>query len=293
MADLGTPDQRVISHDSTIDEHPRQRGALQREWSAPSLRLICFLAALFMISETATASLFLGQKFAAGDYPRSVAVADLNDDTVPDLVTANVYSDTVSVLLNLTAPPTECEFIGSLPRSTFMLAAFQDNTCENWSGISQPAENLQSAVLTKADLSFANLNGALLVNVTLTGASLDGASLVNTDMTNAILDSAIVTNAGMSFSNLSGADLSNADLTSADLSFATLTGTQYDEFTVFPSGKTYDIPPWGLDGGIEPWNAGMIPVPEPSYGLLLLCGALGLAGLAATRGEASEQRENG
>jgi hypothetical protein len=241
MADLGTPDQRVISHDSTIDEHPRQRGALQREWSAPSLRLICFLAALFMISETATASLFLGQKFAAGDYPRSVAVADLNDDTVPDLVTANVYSDTVSVLLNLTAPPTECEFIGSLPRSTFMLAAFQDNTCENWSGISQPAENLQSAVLTKADLSFANL---------------------------------------------SGADLSDADLTSADLSFATLTGAQYDEFTVLPSGNTCDIPPWGSDGGIEPWNAGMIPVPEPLYGLLLLCGALGLAGLAATRGEA-------
>ena len=94
MAGLGTPDQRVISHDSTIDEPPRQRG-----WSAPSLRLICFLATLFMISETATASLFPGQKFAAGDGPRSVAVADLNGDTIPDLVTANEYSDDVTVLL--------------------------------------------------------------------------------------------------------------------------------------------------------------------------------------------------
>jgi hypothetical protein len=238
MADLGTPDQRVISHDSTIDEHPRQRGALQREWSAPSLRLICFLAALFMISETATASLFPGQKFAAGNSPLFVAVADLDGDTVPDLVTANVYSDTVSVLLNLTAPPTECEFIGSLPRSTFMLAAFQDNTCENWSGISQPAENLQSAVLTKADLSFANL---------------------------------------------SGADLSDADLTSADLSFATLTGTQYDEFTVFPSGDTYDTPPWDLPNDSAPWDLAMEPAPEPSFGLMMMFGTMGLAGLAAMR----------
>jgi hypothetical protein len=154
------------------------------------------------------------------------------------------------------------------------------------SGVSQPADDLQSAVLTKADLSFSNLNGALLGNATLIGASFDGASLVNTNMSNANLDSAILTNALMSFSILSGADLSNADLTSADVSSATLTGAQYDEFTVFPSGNTYDIPPWGLDGGIEPWNAGMIPTPEPSFGLMLIVGALGLAGLAVMKGGA-------
>ena len=38
--------------------------------------------------------------FAAGDAPISVAVADLDGDSVPDLVTANGYgSDDVSVLL--------------------------------------------------------------------------------------------------------------------------------------------------------------------------------------------------
>ena len=37
--------------------------------------------------------------FAAGTRPFSVFVADLNADTVPDLVTANVSSNDVSVLL--------------------------------------------------------------------------------------------------------------------------------------------------------------------------------------------------
>jgi hypothetical protein len=62
-------------------------------------RITCCLAALFMMSETAAAALFLGQKFAVGDAPRSVAVADLDGDTVPDLVTANAVSHDVSVLL--------------------------------------------------------------------------------------------------------------------------------------------------------------------------------------------------
>jgi len=221
--------------------------------------------------------------FAAGNGPYSVAVADLNGDTMPDLVTANVNSGDVSVLLNLTAPPTECEFIGSLPRSTVMLAAFQDNTCENWSGISQPGEDLQSAVLTKADLSFSNLNGTVLANATLIGANLNGASLFNVNMSSANLDSAILTNADLSFANLDDANLVNADLTGADLSSANLTGALYDEFTIFPSGNTYDIPPWGLDGGISPWNAGMIPTPEPSLGLMLLFGSGALAGFASRR----------
>lgn len=40
---------------------------------------------------------------------------------------------------------------------------------------------------------------------------------------------------------------------------------------------------WGMDGGIEPWNAGMIPVPASSVGLLLLFGAMGLTGLSALK----------
>ena len=87
----------------------------------------------------------------------------------------------------------------------------------------------------------------------------------------------------MSFTDLGDANLVNADLTGADLSSADLSGAFYDENTIFPSGNTYDNPPWGLDGDIEPWFAGMIPAPEPSLGLMLLFGAGGLAGLSARR----------
>ena len=64
-----------------------------------ALYLIGCLAALALTSEPAAGALFPGQRFAAGDAPRSVAVADLDGDTVPDLVTANWASDDVSVLL--------------------------------------------------------------------------------------------------------------------------------------------------------------------------------------------------
>ncbi len=40
------------------------------------------------------------QSIDVGDHPDSVAVADLNGDGQPDLVTANFSSDDVSVLLN-------------------------------------------------------------------------------------------------------------------------------------------------------------------------------------------------
>jgi len=218
---------------------------------------------------------------------------DTDFDGVPDcldncpLVSNPGQEDTDGDLIGDACDPfpnDPCNFIGALPQSTAMLASFQNNSCENWSGVSQPADDLQSAVLTKTDLSFSSLNGTLLANGTLIGASLEGASLVNTNFSNTNLDSAILTSALMSFSNLSGANLSNADLTSADLSSATLIGAQYDESTVFPSGNLYEIPTWGLDGGSTPWDAGMVPVPEPSFGLMLLCGATGLIGLAAMRG---------
>jgi hypothetical protein len=43
--------------------------------------------------------------FGVGTYPRSVVTADLNGDGAFDLVTANVYSDNVSVLLNSVSLP--------------------------------------------------------------------------------------------------------------------------------------------------------------------------------------------
>jgi hypothetical protein len=41
----------------------------------------------------------LQQRFSVGDGPRAVAIADLNTDAIPDLITANGNSDDVSVLL--------------------------------------------------------------------------------------------------------------------------------------------------------------------------------------------------
>ena len=51
-----------------------------------------------------TASFAAQTTFATGIHPRSVAVADVNGDGKPDLIVANVGSNTVSVLLNTTAP---------------------------------------------------------------------------------------------------------------------------------------------------------------------------------------------
>jgi hypothetical protein len=55
--------------------------------------LIGFLAALVMASEAGAEALFPGQKYPAGNAPRSVAVADLDGDSDRDLVTANGTSE--------------------------------------------------------------------------------------------------------------------------------------------------------------------------------------------------------
>jgi len=81
---------------------------------------------------------------------------------------------------------------------------------------------------------------------------------------------------------LTEADLSGADLIAPDLTGAILTGATYDELTIFPSGNTYDAPPWGLDGGITPRDAGMVPVREPLVGGML--GVLALSRLDRWRG---------
>ena len=62
--------------------------------------LVFSLAALVMASEASACLLFSPPtNFSAGDSPVSVAVADLDSDTVPDLVTANFSGDDVTVLL--------------------------------------------------------------------------------------------------------------------------------------------------------------------------------------------------
>jgi trimeric autotransporter adhesin len=51
-----------------------------------------------------TPSFAAQQTFATGDEPFAVTAADVNGDGKPDLVVANIDDDTVSVLLNTTAP---------------------------------------------------------------------------------------------------------------------------------------------------------------------------------------------
>ncbi len=78
---------------------------IRSHWPARHLALMGFLAALVMASEVGAGGLFPSPKsFAAGDTPVSVAVADLDGDSVPDLVTANFSSDDVAVLINLPEP---------------------------------------------------------------------------------------------------------------------------------------------------------------------------------------------
>ncbi len=52
----------------------------------------------------ATPSFATQQTFATGNEPHSVTTADINGDGKPDLIVANYGDDTVSVLLNTTAP---------------------------------------------------------------------------------------------------------------------------------------------------------------------------------------------
>lgn len=181
-------------------------------------------------------------------------------------------------------PDEPCNFAGALPPSTSALAAFQNNSCEDWSGVFQITNSIQSTILTKADLSSSNLSGTIFINSALRGANLESAVLVNSRLENTDLNSAILRFSDLSFANLTGANLVNADLTSATVSSTVFTGVEYNENAIFPSGNTYDLPPWGLDGDISPWNAGMIPVPEPAVKLLLTFGIFAVASLVAWKG---------
>ncbi len=51
-----------------------------------------------------TPSFATQQTFATGSAPRSVTATDVNGDGKPDLIVANFGDNTVSVLLNTTAP---------------------------------------------------------------------------------------------------------------------------------------------------------------------------------------------
>jgi hypothetical protein len=45
------------------------------------------------------------REFVAGSHPLGVTVADVNNDNIPDLITANQHGGNVSVLLGTGEPP--------------------------------------------------------------------------------------------------------------------------------------------------------------------------------------------
>jgi hypothetical protein len=65
------------------------------------------------------------QTFATGHSPRSVVLADVNGDGRPDLVVANANDDTVSVLLNTTAPGAAASSFA--PRVDFLVGNCPDS----------------------------------------------------------------------------------------------------------------------------------------------------------------------
>ena len=65
-----------------------------------------FRPVIEVLEDRITPSVAFGPQasFAVGNEPSSIAVADFNGDNKPDLVTVSIQSDTLSVLLNTTAP---------------------------------------------------------------------------------------------------------------------------------------------------------------------------------------------
>ena len=157
----------------------------------------------------------------------------------------------------------DCGAIGPFPQSTPSLGVAEHHYCEDWALVSQPGADLRDSFLAKIDLSGATLNGGLLLRSDLSGADLSNASLFNAELGQAIL--------------------AGADLTSSDLSFAGLGGAFYDQHTLFPSGGNLESGSWGLPDDVAPWDLGMVPVPEPSFGWLLLAGSVALIGRARRR----------
>jgi hypothetical protein len=103
-----------------------------------------------------TASFAAHHDFATGTLPNSVVVADVNGDGKPDVIVANISSNTVSVLLNTTAPGA----------ATPSLAA-QHTFSTGSSPYSVTAADLNGD--GKPDLLVANFNGntvSVLLNVT-------------------------------------------------------------------------------------------------------------------------------
>lgn len=151
---------------------------------------------------------------------------------------------------------------------------------------------LSSADLFTADMASANLpstdlSSADLTNATLSGTTLSFANLTNANLTNSNLSAANLSFANLSNANLSGTNLSVAVLLSADFSLADLSSANFEGAdlsfafnlaTTTWSGvaPTYDATTDFTSTGFNAYEAGWTAVPEPSMGLLITTGIVGL-----------------
>ena len=112
------------------------------------------------LARGATPSFAAEQGFATGVNPRAVAVGDLNGDGRPDLTTANLNSNTVSVLLNTTLPgATTSTFAGKVDFATAAEPVAVTLTDVNGDG-----------KLDLAVVNFASNSISILLNTTAPGA---------------------------------------------------------------------------------------------------------------------------
>ena len=82
-----------------------KRRWLKKKYASRIAAIGLAVAACSSLTSTAVAqcdqAMFTGEKFAAGDRPRSVTTGDFNGDGITDLAIANRYSNDLSVLLGL------------------------------------------------------------------------------------------------------------------------------------------------------------------------------------------------
>ncbi|MDJ0852550.1 MAG: VCBS repeat-containing protein [Myxococcota bacterium] len=101
---LHAPSRASAREQSHVGYHPtgcqggEQSEALREELNSRARCPTFCLVSLLVDSEASADALVLGQRYPVGTDPRSVAVADSNGDTFPDLATADWEGIEVSVL---------------------------------------------------------------------------------------------------------------------------------------------------------------------------------------------------